>query len=302
MRNIRKTIIFVYERIDDVANFYTQVLMKFSVLVANYNNGKFFRDCYQSILAQTYSDWEVIILDDKSTDNSVQIIREIIGDDSRSRIFENGKNEGVGVIKAKLIELAAGDICGFVDPDDAILPTSIGNAVAIFSKQPKTVLTYSRLMKCDKDLQPLQSSISTKQIVNGDPYFFNCPIVINHFVCFRRDVYLQTEKINPELRISEDQDLYLKMYEKGNFKFIDEINYLYRTHSGGISQNENKEKSYEYWGRVIWNAMQRRGLKKINGKEIPETYRNAQEIFDLLHYQNSYFYRIKKKIYAAFYD
>ncbi|MGZ5193245.1 MAG: glycosyltransferase family 2 protein, partial [Kaistella sp.] len=77
--------------------------MKFSVLVANYNNGKFFRDCYQSILSQSYTDWEVVILDDRSTDNSLQIIRELIGEDSRFRIVEHPKNEGVGVIKAKLI-------------------------------------------------------------------------------------------------------------------------------------------------------------------------------------------------------
>ena len=200
--------------------------MKFSVLVANFNNGKFFRDCYESILSQKYIDWEVIILDDKSTDDSLQIIREITGGDDRFRIFEHPHNEGVGVIKAKLIELATGDICGFVDPDDAILPKAIENAVAVFRNNPKTVLTYSMLMKCDKDLQPLQPSKCTKQIVNGDPFFFNCPIVVNHFVCFRRNIYLQTEKMNPELRISEDQDLYLKMYEKGNFKFINEINYL----------------------------------------------------------------------------
>lgn len=276
--------------------------MKFSVLVANYNNGKFFRDCYQSIVSQSYDNWEVIILDDKSTDNSLQIIRELIGDDSRFRIYENAENAGVGVIKSKLIELATGDICGFVDPDDAILPTAIEKSVGIFSKHKKTVLTYSRFMKCDKDLHPLAPFQSAKQVVNNNPYFFNCPIVINHFVCFRRDVYFQTEKINPELRISEDQDLYLKMYEKGNVKFISDTNYLYRTHAGGISQNDNKKKSYELWGLVIWNAMQRRGLKKIHGKKIPEIYTNAQEIFDLLKYQNSYFYRIRKRILATFYN
>ncbi|MBH1959018.1 MAG: glycosyltransferase [Flavobacteriia bacterium] len=276
--------------------------MKFSVLVANYNNGKFFRDCYQSIVSQSYDNWEAIILDDKSTDNSLQIIRELIGDDSRFRIYENAENAGVGVIKSKLIELATGDICGFVDPDDAILPTAIEKSVEIFSKDKKTVLTYSRFMKCDKNLQPVAPFQSAKQVANNNPYFFNCPIVINHFVCFRRDIYLQTEKINQELRISEDQDLYLKMYEKGNVKFISDTNYLYRTHAGGISQNDNKKKSYELWGMVIWNAMQRRGLKTIHGKKIPGTYTNAQEIFDLLKYQNSFFYRIRKRILVAFFN
>ena len=102
--------------------------------------------------------------------------------------------------------------------------------------------------------------------------------------------------MNPELRISEDQDLYLKMYEKGNFKFINEINYLYRTHSGGISQNDNKKKSYEYWGKVIWDSMQRRGLKIIHGKKVPEKFNTSKEIFALLEYQNSLTYRIKKKL------
>ena len=106
--------------------------------------------------------------------------------------------------------------------------------------------------------------------------------------------------MNPELRISEDQDLYLKMYEKGNFKFINEINYLYRTHSGGISQNDNKKKSYEYWGKVIWEAMQRRGLRKIHGKQIPEQFTDSEEIFRLLDYQNSLLYRLRLKFLTLF--
>ena len=70
--------------------------------------------------------------------------------------------------------------------------------------------------------------------------------------------------MNPELKISEDQDLYLKLYEKGKVVFIDETNYLYRTHEGGISQNDHKKKSYEYWAKVIFSAMKRRNLKTIN--------------------------------------
>ena len=98
--------------------------MKFSILIANYNNGKFFQDCYKSILQQTYHNWEVVILDDASTDNSVEVIKNIIQNDSRFRWYENEKNEGVGFTKGKLIELAEGEICGYLDPDDAILPNA----------------------------------------------------------------------------------------------------------------------------------------------------------------------------------
>jgi len=270
--------------------------MKFSVLIAHYNNAALFRDCYKSLTEQTYKNWEAVILDDASSENEKEQIRTMIAGDERFRFFENEKNCGVGVTKSKLIELANGEICGFVDPDDAILPTAIEKAIEVFRKKKNVVLVYSRFMSCDQDLKPIAPFRSAMQVQNKDLYFFNYPIQIAHFVTFRKDVYEQTEKMNTALKISEDQDLYLKMYEKGDVYFIDDTNYLYRTHSGGISQNENKSKSYEYFAQVVFNALKRRKIKTINGKKVPEVYSNHQEIFKLLEYQNTIPYRIKRKI------
>ncbi|GEN74944.1 glycosyltransferase family 2 protein [Chryseobacterium hagamense] len=267
--------------------------MKFSILIANYNNGKYFKECYDSVMAQEYRNWEAVILDDASTDDSVSIIKNIIKGDSRFRFFENPANSGVGITKSKLIELAEGDVCGFVDPDDAITPTAVSSSIKNFRK--KVVLTYSVFMSCDENLKPL-APFKTRQVKNNDSFFFNYPIQIAHFVCFDRKIYLQTEKMNTTMRIAEDQDLYLKMYEKGKVKFINEVNYLYRLHSGGISQNDNKPQSYEYFAKVIFLAMKRRNLKKINGRIIPDEYTRSQDIYDLLEYQHSIPYRIKKKI------
>lgn len=271
-------------------------LMKFSILIANFNNGNFFHDCYQSILSQNYRNWEVVILDDASTDNSVHVIKNMIKDDPRFRFFENSENKGVGFTKGKLIDLAEGEICGFLDPDDAILPDALRASVEISQKKKDAVLTYSRLMKCDENLKPLKEFHSAMQVPNGDVNFFNCPVQIAPFVGFKKEIYLQCEKINPELKIAEDQDLYFKMYEKGKVYFIDQTDYLYRAHPGGISQNGNKKKSYAYFAEAIFLAMKRRNLTKINGNKIPETYQNPQEIFDLLDYQNSIPHRIFKKL------
>ena len=271
-------------------------MMKFSILIANYNNGKFFLDCYQSILAQAYKNWEVVILDDASTDDSVQIIKNIIKEDSRFRFFENTKNEGVGFSKGKLIDLAQGEICGYLDPDDAILPNALQASIDIFQKKKDVVLTYSRLMKCDENLRPIKEFKSAMQVPNGDMNFFNCPIQIAPFVGFKKETYLQCEKMNINLRIAEDQDLYFKMYEKGKVMFINQTDYLYRAHSGGISQNDNKQKSYDYFAQAIFAAMIRRKLIKINGRKIPNEYKNSQEIFDLLDYQNRIPFRLVKKM------
>lgn len=270
--------------------------MKFSVLIAHYNNAEYFKECYESLLQQTYQNWEAIILDDASEEEEKTLVKKIIEGDNRFKYFENTKNQGVGFTKSKLIELATGEIVGYVDPDDAILPTAIEKSVEIFKKDKKVAITYSRFMSCDEHLKPISEFKSAMQVQNNDSYFFNYPVQIAHFVCFKKDIYLTTEKMNTELKISEDQDLYLKLYEKGKVIFIDETNYLYRTHSGGISQNEHKKKSYEYWAKVIWEAMQRRKLTSINGKKIPTEFTSSEEIFNLLEYQNSIPYRIKKKL------
>lgn len=270
--------------------------MKFSVLIANYNNGKFFKTCFESIIAQTHNDWEAIILDDSSTDDSLVVIRSLIKDDSRFKIYENAENSGVGITKSKLIELANGDICGFVDPDDAITPNALASSIKVFEKKNDVVLTYTKFAKCDENLKQISITKSADQVINNCSYFFNCPVNIVHFVSFRKYVYEQTEKMNTTMKIAEDQDLYLKMYEKGKVKFINEVNYLYRLHSGGISQNDNRPQSREYFAKVIYNAMKRRNLISINGKPVPYEYTNSQDIYQLLEYQNSYSFKVKKKL------
>lgn len=275
-------------------------MMKFSILIANYNNGKYFEDCYKSIINQTFENWEVIILDDASTDNSVEVIKKIIGIDERFTLHEHPKNEGVGVIKAKLIELAYGEICCFVDPDDTIASTALEKHLEVLNKHKDVVLTYSRLMKCDENLNPISEFKAAMQVPNGDRNFFNCPVQIAPLVCFRKDVYLTTQKMNPRFRIAEDQDLYFKMYEKGKVKFINQTDYFYRAHSGGISQNENKQKSYAYFAECIYEAMQRRKITQINGVEIPNTFPGTEKIFQMLEYKNNIVYRIKKKTIVFF--
>ena len=71
-------------------------MSKLSIIVAIYNDGHFFKDCYRSIIAQTYQNWECIIVDDQSTDNSVELIQNLIGDDFRFKLYINKENKGVG--------------------------------------------------------------------------------------------------------------------------------------------------------------------------------------------------------------
>lgn len=121
----------------------------FSILIAHYNNGRFFNDCYKSILSQTYKNWEVVLVDDGSTDDSVAQIKKIIGDDARFRFFENTENKGCGFTKRRCAELAHGELCAFVDPDDAITPDALEVMVQEHAKYPEASIIYSDTYWCD---------------------------------------------------------------------------------------------------------------------------------------------------------
>ncbi|WP_294286674.1 glycosyltransferase family A protein [uncultured Chryseobacterium sp.] len=270
-------------------------MKNFSILIANYNNGQFFRACYESIIAQTFTNWEVIIVDDCSTDNSVVLIKGIIQSDSRFKLYENETNKGCGFTKRKCVEYAGGKLCGFLDPDDALSPIALEKSVAAYENKPEIVATYSQMTMCNENLVPIKVFSSIKKVYN-DRYFFNCPIQISHFFTFRKETYLKTEGINYHLKSAVDQDLYLKILEHGDPAFIKENLYLYRLHAKGISQFTSKESARNRFAEVIYAAMKRRELKTINAMQIPDAYTDADEIFGLLNYQTQPLYRLKNKV------
>ncbi|UKB79319.1 glycosyltransferase family 2 protein [Chryseobacterium sp. MEBOG07] len=171
-------------------------MSKFSVLIANYNNGHFFGKCYQSLVAQTETDWEAVIVDDGSTDDSLEVIKKIIGDDSRFKINQNNQNRGIGYTKRRLIELAEAEICGFLDPDDGLTPHALEFVLRTHSEYSEVGLVYSNFVLCDQYLNP-QSVHKAKQITELDQSYYNFNAEISHFVTFKKKIYEKTSGIDP---------------------------------------------------------------------------------------------------------
>ena len=267
--------------------------MTFSLLIAHFNNFEYFKECYQSIHKQTFQDFEIIIVDDSSTDDSFQKLNDLAKSDSRIRLFQNEKNHGVGFTKRKCVELANGEICGFVDPDDALSENALKLSLEKY-KNPKIVATHSDLMLCDENLNPQRKFPNTKKVDSANPKFFNINFKINHFFTFRKSIYNEIKGINPELTSAVDQDLYLKIYEKGEFAYIPEPLYLYRLHQNGVSQNKTKkEKLNQNWQMVLKETINRRKIEKLYGKNVNEIENLPQFIFQK---QNSFWNKILKKL------
>ncbi len=236
---------------------------KISILIANYNNGKYFHDCWESLLSQTVSDWEAVIVDDCSTDDSLSLITHIIAGDARAKIVINDKNFGCGYTKRRCAELGSGELFAFVDPDDALEPNALSVMQEIFDKKREIVLAYSKYIRCDENLKSMGKEYTQAEINSKDPYFFNLGGTISHFSVFRSSAYKKTEGIDPYMLRAVDQDLYFKLCEQGETKGVNEYLYKYRLHSNGISigtgaQNITKA---EYWHWYAINAAaKRRGV------------------------------------------
>ncbi|WP_413531712.1 glycosyltransferase family 2 protein [Empedobacter brevis] len=254
--------------------------MKFSILIAHYKNWDYFQECYQSILNQTYQDYEIIIVDDCSTDDSYEKLLELSKQDNKIKLFRNPENKKVGYTKKECVEKASGEICGFVDPDDKITTTALQEVIDVYKANPTCIATYSKIKLINKNSEETGNFNLTRRIKNNQKTFFNINFEIAHFFTFKKDVYNQTEGINPMLTSAVDQDLYMKLYEKGTFYFIDSFQYLYRLHDKGVSQDKTKkEKLSQNWNKVLIHTCERRNIKLLYGKKVEDIKSLPQYIF-----------------------
>lgn len=121
-----------------------------SIVTASYNSAKFIAETIESILAQTYTNWELLICDDTSTDNTVDIIKEYADKDPRIRLFVLNYNSGAGVSRNKAISESKGDYIAFCDSDDRWKPTKLEKQLQ-FMEEKQCQVCYSSYFLCKEE-------------------------------------------------------------------------------------------------------------------------------------------------------
>lgn len=227
----------------------------FSVLIANYNNGKYLMEAIVSVRQQTYTNWEIILVDDCSMDNSHELYKELEKDE-RIHIFQNNQNRGCGYTKRRCAELANGEICGFLDPDDVLLPNALDDSVNNLQEYLDCVLSFSRFYICDETLK--RTGECRRLDLKGKSYFEHRDYCPEHFAAFKKEAYDKTAGIDSVLQAGVDQDLYFRMEEVGGVAIMDKFTYLYRQNSTALTSTPYW---CYYWNTIVrHNTCMRRGL------------------------------------------
>ena len=232
----------------------------FSVLIANYNNGRFLMDAIDSVRNQTYSNWEIVLVDDSSSDNSIELYKQL-EPDKRIRLFFNEKNKGCGYTKRRCAELANGEFCGFLDPDDALVNDALEVMVKEHIDRSDVSLVYSKYYLVDAQRAILDTSSHQLALPENVSFLEYGEGAISHFVSFKKSFYDKTIGIDAYYRRAVDHALYFLLEEVGKVHFIDKPLYYYRANTGqNISTYENSDAAF-FWDLIIMSdACRRRGL------------------------------------------
>lgn len=121
-----------------------------SIIMPSYNSAKYISESIDSIICQSYINWELLITDDFSTDDSCKIIEQYVAEDNRIRLFRLNKNEGAGVARNKSIKEANGKYIAFCDSDDRWKPEKLESQLS-FMNENKIEICYSSYLKCDEN-------------------------------------------------------------------------------------------------------------------------------------------------------
>lgn len=281
----------------------TTNLPLFSVMIANHNHGGYLMDAVESVKAQTYPHWEIIIVDDCSTDNSHELYAKL-EQDSRMRVFRNDENKGCGFTKRRCLAEAKGEICGFLDADDCLTDDALQVMVEAHQSHPECSLIYSQMYFVDPQMKVIAVSEHQRALLNGESFLTCHGIgVISHFVTMKKASYDKTEGMDESLRIAEDVDLYFKLEEVGKTLFLPMPLYKYRIDTGCnvslVSSNRAKTLGWEVLARAA--ACKRRGLPiedhafDIMQKAIEDMKEEARQQ-GVESIQNTRAYRIGKRI------
>ncbi|MFI3328900.1 MAG: glycosyltransferase family 2 protein [bacterium] len=212
-----------------------------SIITPLYNNEKYIKDTINSVLNQTYENWEMIIVDDKSNDNGFDIASAI--NDDRIILLSNETNLGVSKTRNKAIDIARGRYIAFLDSDD-IWESNYLESQLNFMKFNECVACTSSVDRVTADNQQI-----IKTTIVPNEITFKQTLKTNNIICSTTvyDTNILGKIYMPEYKcIREDMAAWLIILKNYNFKGNPEILGRYRVHASSSSSSKFKMIKYQY--------------------------------------------------------
>lgn len=215
-----------------------------SVIMPAYNAEKFIAEAIQSVQNQVFEKWEMIVVDDASTDKTVGIVRKIMATDGRIRILINEKNIGQGLTRNKAIEVAKGRYIAFLDSDDLWTPNKLEKQLAILNSTG-AAMTHTSYGYIDVNGHVIKGPLRVSTLPIGYSYLLKRTEIGCLTAIY--DTNIVGKKYMPDLPRSQDYALWLSILREGHVSApVDEVLAFYRIHDNNISKNKWKKIPYHW--------------------------------------------------------
>lgn len=213
-----------------------------SIITPSYNSARFIAETIESVLAQTYQEWEMIIVDDCSTDDSVEIIEKYQSMDSRIRLVRLEINSGPAIARNRAIEEARGRYIAFLDSDDIWFPHKLEKQT-LFMEEKDAVLSYAGYQKINENgtlrgIVNVPLSVDYKQMLNS--------CYIPSLTAIYDSVKLG-KVCMPNILKRQDYGLWLKILKMGYVAYgLNEPLGYYRERRNSVSSNKLVASKYQW--------------------------------------------------------
>jgi glycosyltransferase involved in cell wall biosynthesis len=227
-----------------------------SFITTIYNRENYLAQSIESALAQTEPNFELILLDDGSTDGSVEVAQRYADADPRVRLIK-AKHQGRGLALSTACSFASGKYLALLDSDDWLAPEALAETATVLEALSEVSMVYSNYYDVSEAGKLLRLGHRC-----GIPYSRErllLDFMVFHFRLFRRTALEQVGGIDPEFDCAPDYDLSLKLSEVGEVIHLEKALYFYRQHENSISAARQMEQIH-YSHKAVTQALKRRGL------------------------------------------
>lgn len=245
-----------------------------SIVMPIYNTISFLPAALQSIQAQTHTNWELIVIDDRSTDGSWDVIQKFAKKDKRIRAFRNRQNKGVSFTANKATKLAKSQFIARMDSDDIATPKRLAVQLKFLQRHPQVIAIGGQ---CDV--------INEHNQVIGHKHFPTAPKEVAKMLFSFASIQQPTMMVNAALlpknfqwyeegmATAEEHELLFRLLQHGQLANVDQTLLQYRMHSSNISSRHPKK---DFWqiARARWNAVRKHNYQP-NLKGLLTTFAQA---------------------------
>jgi len=237
-----------------------------SINLCCYNSERYLSETLQSIADQTYKDWELVIVNDGSTDSTESIILEF-KDRGYPVVYHNQENRGIAASRNRAIELSNGDFIAFIDHDDIWLPDLLARQLAAFDKETilvygnfvtRDMLTGNEYMSFDPSTEFYSGNVSA-QLLKKNFIFIETVLV-------RADAVRGLgEAFDRNLLMTDDLDFLFRLSLRGQFRYTSEVSMIYRMHPENVTMTKRHfyVRDLSYMLQKYRDDIDRRMLKDI---------------------------------------